>query len=78
VKRVNVAVAVAEEALGRLPEVAAACRAFGFEHDSTLPTVGVLTGSIDINSLRALRTVPGVVVVAMERALRPIKPNGKI
>ena len=45
--RVNVAVAVADEAQGRIYEVAAACRALGLDHSATLAMVGVLTGSMD-------------------------------
>lgn len=72
-KRVNVAVAVAEEALGRLQEVAAMCRDLGFDHDWTLTNVGVLTGSLDIDRLARLRAVPGVVAVEVARAIRPVR-----
>jgi hypothetical protein len=72
-KRVHVAVAVAEEALGRLQEVAAMCRALGFDHDWTLTTVGVLTGSLDIDRLAQLRAVPGVVAVEIARLIRPVR-----
>jgi hypothetical protein len=75
-KRVNVAVAVDEEALGRLQEVAAACRALGFDHDLTLITVGVITGCVDIDRLAKLRSVPGVVAVETERAIRPVELKG--
>ncbi len=74
-KRVNVAVAVAEEALGQLQEVAAMCRALGFDHDWTLSNVGVLTGSLDIDGLARLRAVPGVVAVEIERKIRPVGPR---
>ena len=74
--RVNVAVAVDEEALGRLQEVAAVCRALGFDHDLTLIIVGVITGCVDIDRLAKLRSVPGVVAVETERAIRPVKLNG--
>jgi len=64
---VNVAVAVAEDACGRLYEVAAACRALGLEHTSTLEDVGVLTGSVEFHDLPKLRAIPGVVAVELER-----------
>jgi hypothetical protein len=63
VSRVNVAVAVTEDAVGRIDEVAAACRALGLEHDSTLGGVGVLTGSAGPDDLMKRRTVPGVLAV---------------
>jgi hypothetical protein len=72
-KRVNVAVAVAEDALGRLQEIAAMCRALGFDHEWTLINVGVLTGSFDIDGLARLRAVPGVVAVEVARAVRPVR-----
>src|SRR3984893_2648480 len=66
VSRVNVAVAVAEDACGRIYEVAAACRALGLEHTSTLADVGVLTGSVEFHDLPKLRAIPDVVAVELE------------
>jgi hypothetical protein len=66
VKRVNVAVAVADDARSCIYEVAAACRARGFDHTATLTLVGVLTGSVDFEKLAILRAVPGVVAVEVE------------
>jgi hypothetical protein len=65
--RVNVAVAVADDARICIFEVAAACRALGFEHTATLTTVGILTGSVEFDRLADLRAVPGVVAVEVER-----------
>ena len=61
--RVNVAVAVADEARGLINEVAAACRALGLDHTATLAGVGVLTGSVEVGDVRKLWTVSGVVAV---------------
>jgi hypothetical protein len=49
------------------------CRALGFDHDWTLTTVGVLTGSLDIDRLAQLRAVPGVVAVEIARLIRPVR-----
>ena len=68
--RANVAIAVADEARDRIDEVAAACRARGLIHTSTLTEIGVLMGSAELNSLARLRAVPGVVAVELERAYR--------
>jgi hypothetical protein len=68
--RVNVAVAVAEEACDRIYEVAAVCRALGFGHTSTLPDIGLLIGWAQSEDLARLRAVPGVVAVEIERNLR--------
>jgi hypothetical protein len=73
--RVKVAIAVAEDELRRLHEVAEACRALGFEHDTTLPRVGVLTGAVDVDTLPALRAIPGVVAIEIGRVMRPSRRN---
>lgn len=61
--RVKVAVAVADDARSCIYEVAAACRALGFDHTATLTAVGVLTGSVEFESLARLGEVPGVLAV---------------
>jgi hypothetical protein len=63
VSKVNVAVAVADEEQGRIYEIAAACRAAGLQHRTTLTTVGVLTGLVEYDYLGELKTVPGVLTV---------------
>ena len=64
--RVNVAVAVADDAQSRIYEVAAACRALGLAHTATLATVGVLTGSMESDEWAKLLGVPGVLTVEVE------------
>jgi hypothetical protein len=66
VSRVNVAVAVDDDAQGRIYEVAAACRAHGLDHTATLTLVGVLTGSMESEDLAKLWTIPGVLAVEVE------------
>ena len=72
VNRVNVAVAVADEARGCIYEVAAACRALGMDHTATLTIVGVLTGSVELNNLGKLCAVSGVVAVEIESAFQTL------
>ena len=67
--RVNVAVAVADDAQSRIYEVAAACRALGLVHRATLAVVGILTGSMESNELAKLLAVPGVLAVEVEYQL---------
>ena len=74
VSRVKVAVALTEDAVGRIEEVAAACRALGLEHDSTLGGVGVLTGSAGRDDLMKLRAVPGVLAVETQSVHRAHVP----
>lgn len=68
--RINVAVAVAEDARDCIYEVAAACRALGLDHTATLTSVGVLTGSVEFATLAKLWAVPGVIAVEVERRLQ--------
>ena len=68
--RVKIAVAVAEDARGRIHEIAAGCRAMGLDHTATLPVVGVLTGSMESDELTKLFGVPGVLAVEVEREFR--------
>jgi hypothetical protein len=68
--RANVAIAIAEDARDRIYEIAAACRALGFEHTSTLADVGVLLGSVGVDNLLRLWSVPGIVAVELERGYR--------
>jgi hypothetical protein len=72
--RVRVAIAVADDALERMEEVVRACRALGFRGDSTLTGVGVFTGVIEAETIGALRAVPGVAAVELERATRIHRP----
>lgn len=64
--RLNVAVAVADDAQGRIHEVAAACRALGLEHAATLAAVGLVTGSLESGDLPKLLAIPGVLMVEVE------------
>ena len=68
--RVNVAVAVVDDAQGRIYEVAAACRALGLDHTATLAAVGVLIGSMESEKLAKLLAVPGVLAVEVECEFR--------
>ena len=68
--RVNVAVAVADDARGRIYEIAAACRALGLDHSATLARVGVLTGSMESDDLVKLWAVPGVLAIEVECGFR--------
>ena len=68
--RVNIAVAVAEDARGSIHEIAAACRALGLHHSATLALVGVLTGSMESDDLVRLWAVPGVLAIEVEYGFR--------
>jgi len=65
--RIRVAVAVADEAIERIDEVAARCQAVGFRRDVTLAGIGVFTGSVELRWLAVLTSIPGVLAVAARR-----------
>jgi hypothetical protein len=64
--RVHVAVAVADDAQRCIHEVAAECRALGLDHTTTLTSVGILTGSVEVTQLEKLSTVAGVIAVEVK------------
>jgi hypothetical protein len=70
VTRINVAIAVAEDARRFIHEIAATCRALGLEHTGTLAGVGVLTGSVEYGDMGKLWEAPGVVAVEVEGEFR--------
>jgi len=72
--RVRVAIAVADDALNQLPEIVELCRSLGFRPDSTLTGVGIFTGSVEADALEALRKLPGVAAVELERDTRIHRP----
>jgi hypothetical protein len=75
VSRVNVAVAVSDDARSWINEVAAACRAIGLRHTATLSGVGVLTGSVELNDVGKLWAVSGVVAVEVEAGSESPAPS---
>jgi hypothetical protein len=68
--QIRVAIAVADEALERVQEVLAACRALGFQPDSALTGVGIFTGRMEAQKVGAVLKVPGVAAVELDRSIR--------
>jgi hypothetical protein len=75
VRRVQVAVAVADDARGCIYEVAAACRALGLDHTITLTTVGIVMGSVKVTQLEKLSAVAGVIAVEVKSPFRSPVPE---
>jgi len=71
VSQLEVAVAVADDARGRIYEVAAACRAVGLDHTVMLAGVGLLTGSMEARDLAKLLAIPGVLMVEVKHDVQP-------
>lgn len=77
--RINIAVAVTEQARGRIHEVRLACRGLGLEVTDTLTEIGVLLGSLEVSQLPRIRSIPEVLAVEIERvsllqAFEPERP----
>lgn len=70
--KLRLSIAVADDHLARLAEVAAACRAAGLEVEAELASLGVITGRAEARSIGGLRAVRGVSAVEPERAVRAI------
>ncbi len=69
--RARIAIAVTDEAMGRIDTVAAACGEAGFEHEATLGEAGLLTGTACFRDLPRLQAIPGVLAVELaQRRLR--------
>ena len=69
-ERVNIAIALAEEARGRLEEVAATCSALGLAECARLTGIGILVGSVSLRNLRRLWSVPEIVAIELEGNVR--------
>lgn len=66
-KSVSVIVMVDESHKDSLGELASNLKAKGFVLNETLGAIGVLSGSVPVDSLAELSTVPGVLGVEEER-----------
>lgn len=69
--RINIAVAVTEQARERIHEVGLACRGLGLEVTDTLAEIGVLLGSLEVSQLPQIRSIPEVLAVAIQRVSVP-------
>lgn len=71
---IRVAIALADDAFGRLGDVISACRVSGFKEELTLAGVGVITGVVGAANLAALRAVPGVTAVVVAGSAAGVRP----
>ena len=77
VRRVDVAIAVGEDAIQRIDEVAVRCQEIGFRCAGTLAGIGIFTGSIEWRALAQLRSIPGVLAVVPKRRSRDRWPSAR-
>ena len=75
--RLKIAVAVADNARGRIYEVAAACQAVGLDHTVMLAGIGLLTGSMESRYLAKLLAIPGILMVEVKHEFQS-ETSGRI
>ncbi|MBI3964562.1 MAG: hypothetical protein HY329_02920 [Chloroflexi bacterium] len=74
----NVNVAVAEDFLDRFADVVRRCEQAGLKVKQRLEAAGVVTGSIASEKLAALKRVPGVAAVDVDRNVDIGPPEGDL
>jgi hypothetical protein len=75
---VTVSVAVDEAHQAQIMEVAAALQAHGMKVEQTMPTIGVITGTVDSSQINGLSQVEGVMAVEQEQGVQLPPPKSDI
>jgi hypothetical protein len=76
--RVQVLVAVNDEHLSKISQIAQQCKKAGLKVDKTLEGVGIITGSISEDKLDSLTGVDGVASVEREQAYQIPPPDSDV
>ena len=76
--RSGVTVTVADSHAGDVDEVAGRLRDAGMEVTQVLPTVGVITGSIEVSQRAALAALPGVAAVEPQASFQIAPPDADV
>lgn len=74
----KVVVSVAEDHLDDLPTVLADLQTAGLVVDDVQDILGTVTGSIDVDAIGRLETVPGVAVVERQRRYQLPPPDSDV
>lgn len=74
----KVVVLVTEDHLDDLPTVLAGMQTAGLVVDDVQDHLGTVTGSIDVDAIGRLETVPGVAVVERQRRYRLPPPDADV
>jgi hypothetical protein len=74
----QITVSVADDAIGRIDEVVTALENGGMHVDQVLRPIGVITGSVDTQHVRALGSVAGVAAVEPQRTVRLPPPDSDV
>ncbi|MGH4016986.1 MAG: hypothetical protein ACRDSL_24280 [Pseudonocardiaceae bacterium] len=74
----KVVVSIAEDHLGELSAVVTRMRDAGLVVDNVQEVLGTVTGSIDVDGIPRLETVPGVAVVERQRGFQLPPPDAEV
>ncbi|NCJ05311.1 ketohydroxyglutarate aldolase [Synechococcales cyanobacterium C] len=77
-ERIKVTVTVRDAHLGQIETVAQKLADLGLAIEQTLPTIGVITGTVRSEQVQALRQVSEVELVAAEQSYRLPPPSSNI
>jgi hypothetical protein len=75
---ITVSIAVDEAHQAQIVEVAAALQAQGLKVEQTMPTIGVITGTVDSSQINGLSQVAGVIAVEQEQGVQLPPPEADI
>ncbi|MFN0108506.1 MAG: hypothetical protein ACKVZH_06595 [Blastocatellia bacterium] len=76
--KLNLTVSVADDHLDDFSEIVARCRKAGLSVEHEMPSIGMLTGSLDEAALAKLRRVKGVSLVEPERSFQLAPPDSDV
>lgn len=75
---INVSIAVDEAHQAQIMEVAAALQAQGMIVEQTMPSIGVITGTVEAGQLTGLSQVEGVMAVEQGQAVQLPPPESDL
>jgi hypothetical protein len=76
--RERLVLTVASDQLDQINEVASQVADVGFEVEQVLPTIGVITGSVDQDQVPALEALEGIDAVELDRDVSIPPPDSEI
>jgi hypothetical protein len=74
----KITISVADDAIDRIDEVVAALEDGGMHVDQVLRPLGVITGSVDTQRVKALGAVSGVAAVEPQRTVQLPPPDSEV
>jgi len=77
-KKTGVSIAVDDQHLDRITEIADALRSAGLDVDQVMKTTGTIVGSVEPTKMTALKNVRGVAAVEPERVIQLPPPDAEV